>query len=404
MIFATMKILLTTTLTILCLLTATAQDIIVKKDGDTLRVYDLKINAKFITYREKPGGNAPSKRIGKAKVLSVKKRNGKSITISKPDPKPANVSEVVSRHIETPTKASAEKPIDKQHKKLNETSREKPKGEVKRAVAVENPSLVGEYNKSHNGYDDKKQKNSKATCAVAIMGVTTGSILANEDVKIEFSECRRGSDASVQYNIFVQNKTDKIIYLDLENCFRIYNDGTFKPYYSGREIRQNKKSNTKITFSNKTATSYSRHTRRKKANTYGSTYTLDDSKQTSQVVKEKKIIAIPPKGKVALPPRVSLDEYDEIIEEYDVFCTTLQKKQYPLHNGQVVNIDETQTPYKNSFIITYSPNKNFETYSTAKFGLYLKQLIGLGKKISKFNERLIDGYDRYTICGEIYLK
>ena len=88
---ATMKRVIIATFTILCLLTAAAQDIIVKKSGDTLRVYDLKINAKFITYRENPGKDSPSKRIGKAKVLSVKKAKGKSVTISAPDPAPAKV-------------------------------------------------------------------------------------------------------------------------------------------------------------------------------------------------------------------------------------------------------------------------------------------------------------------------
>ncbi len=393
-----MRLFLTTILTILCLLTVTAQDIIAKKDGDTLRVYDLKINAKFITYRERPGKDSPSKRIGKAKVLSVKKRNGKTITISAPDPEPepANTVEVV-----VPSKKNRdEKKIEKPRTPLHE----KPQGEVKRAVAADNMQLIEDYNKNCNGYGEKKQKKSKARCAAAIMNISTGSVLANEDIKIELLKCEQQSNTSIEYKIFVHNKTNNTIYLDLENCFRIYGDSTFKPYYSGKQIRQNKKSNKKVTYSNKIVTSRPQLTGRKRTTSYGTTHTYDEKKQTSQVIKEQKIITIPPKSKIALPPRISLDEYNEIVEEYDIFCTTLPRSQHPLHAWQIVNFDEQQTPYKNSFIITYSPNKKFETYSTVKFGLYLKQLIGLGTKFSRFNETLIHGYDRYTICGETYFK
>ena len=66
------------------LLTATSQDIIVKNDGETMNVYDLKVGKKFITYRLTPGGT--SKRIGKAKVFSYQKKRSHSTTIS--DKKP----------------------------------------------------------------------------------------------------------------------------------------------------------------------------------------------------------------------------------------------------------------------------------------------------------------------------
>ena len=102
-----MRLFLTTILTILCLLTATAQDIIVKVDGDTLKVYDLKINAKFITYREKPGKESPSRRIGRAKVLSVKKRNCKSVTISKPAPAPVIVQQLAENSKSPPKSRKA---------------------------------------------------------------------------------------------------------------------------------------------------------------------------------------------------------------------------------------------------------------------------------------------------------
>lgn len=387
-----MRLYLSTALTILCLLTATAQDIIVKIDGDTLKVYDLKVNAKFITYRETPGKDAPSRRIGKAKVLSVKKRNAKSVIISKPIPVPEFVPDTVWQT----QKVSVENPAYKQQK----TSNEKQKGEIQRSVAPDNAALVAAYNKNYSGYGNKKPKKEKVARAVAIMGVSAGSILSNEDIEVEILK----SSETFQYKILVQNKSDNIIYLDLENCFRINNDGTFKAYYSGKQIRQNKKSNSKVSISTKNNTSRPQYIDGRKTITRSTTFTLEDKAQTSQVVKEQKILAIPSKGKVALPPCVSLNDYEEFIEEYDAFYATLPVAQYPLHVSQVTNIAEQQAPYKNSFIITYSPNKKFETYSTVKFSLYLKKLISLGTRFSKFDETLIHGYDRYTICGKIYFE
>ena len=184
---ATMKRVIIATFTILCLLTAAAQDIIVKKSGDTLRVYDLKINEKFITYRENPGKNSPSKRIGKAKVLSVKKAKGKSVTISQPDPAPAKakvqlpVSKVEKDTIVYFTEIL---PQDSARKTAEKPAKE-PKGEVTRAVSPDNARLVGLYNSPLAGYGDKEPKKSKAHRAVAIMGVTDSSVLANEDIEVE---------------------------------------------------------------------------------------------------------------------------------------------------------------------------------------------------------------------------
>ena len=376
----------------MCLFAATAQDIIVKIDGDTMKVYDLKVNAKFITYRESPGKESPSRRIGKAKVLSVKKGNGKSITISKPVPAP----EITPDTVWQSPKVNVGNPSREEQK----SRREKQKGEIKRAVASDNAQLVDAYNKNHSGYGDKKEISSKAGCAVAIMGVTTGSVLANEDVTVEILKC----DGTLQYNIFVRNNSDKIIYLDLEKSFRVYDDGTFKPYCSGKQIRQTKNNNSKISISTKKASSSLQYTYRNKRSSNGAFISIEDRTQTTEIVRELKILAIPPMGKVALPPHVSLGEQDEIIKEYDAFPVTLSAAQYSLNSWQVANVDEQLTPYKNTFIITYSPNKNFDTYSTVNFGLYLRQLIGLGTKISCFDETLIHGYDSYTVCGEVYFE
>ncbi len=396
-----MKRVIVAILTIFCLLTVVAQDIIVKKDGDTLRVYDLKINAKFITYREYPGKDSPSKRIGKAKVLSVKKNRGNSIEISKPDPAPVKVQQPVkieekdtvvyfSEIVQGNTVATTEK-----------KNSEEPKGEVWRSKSPDNAKLVEDYNKIYDGYGSKVQRKSKASRAVGIMGMRTTSTLSNEDVTVEFSKCE---DSYMSYKVFVRNKSNKTVYLDLENCFRLYNDDTFKFYYTGKQIKQNRKSNQKLVLTDRQTPLRADYATKRKGKSTTSTYNFENKKETSQVVKEQRFIAIPPMGKAALPPEITLDEYDEIIKSYEKFDATISRERFGLCNWQVATFDEHESPYCNTFQITYSHDKSFNLYSTVMFTLYMKQLIGLGTGFSKFDERRLRGYDGNAICGEVYFE
>ena len=388
-----MRTLFTIIITIMGLLTATSQDIIVKNDGETMNVYDLKVGKKFITYRLTPGGT--SKRIGKAKVFSYQKKRSHSTTIS--DKKAAKTQKSVVEqptdttfiHIQTPVKPQkAEKHI----------------GEIKRATADNNNLLIEKYSKAHNNYDGKLTKGTPAKYAVAIMGIAPESVLSNEDIEIEITEYRRTKRARMQYYIYIRNKSDKTLYVDLENSFRIFNSGTFEPYYKGKQIRQNKKSNETLSIEQQSTVYSPKFAEVRKKNTRSSKYRIENKKNTQQKVEEQKKVAIPPMGKLALPPKYFVDNNDEIIKRYDSFSTTINNLGRELHEWQTTEYNIAESPYKNSFIVTYSTEKKFTTYSTLKFTLYAKQLIGIPRKISKFRSEKIDGYDKYTIYGEAHIK
>ena len=121
-------------------------------------------------------------------------------------------------------------------------------------------------------------------------------------------------------------------------------------------------------------------------------------------MKEQRFIAIPPMGKAALPPEVTTDEYDEIIESYEKFSASISRDRFGLCTWQIATFDEQESPYCNTFQITYSHDKSFNVYSTAMFTLYMKQLIGLGTGFSKFDETRLRGYDKNVICGEVYFE
>ena len=45
-----------------------------------------------------------------------------------------------------------------------------------------------------------------------------------------------------------------------------------------------------------------------------------------------------------------------------------------------------------------------DVYSTVKFGLYIRQMIGLGTDFSNFDASRINGYGKNTICGKIHFE
>lgn len=373
----------------IALLTAAAQDIIVKSDGERITVYDLKVGKKFITYRLTPGGT--SKRIGKARVISYKKQKKataavKNIEVEKPD-----TTQQTNEILEI---AIAEKP--KKPEKIT--------GEIKRATADNNSRLIEQYNKPHNGYGTRQSNGTKAKYAIAIMGVTEGSVLSNEDIEVEFEAYERIKRARMQYCIYIHNKSDKTIYIDLENTFRIYNNGTFDAYYKGKQTKQNKRKEKQLSVEHKVATySATRYGERESAS-QKSKYTAQRSNNTLQNSREQKVVAIPPMGKLALPAETSVDNNNEIVKRYDFFSTTLHNPGGEVIEWQATELDEAKSPYRNSFHITYSTDKRFTTYSTMKFTIYAKQLIGIPRNTLKFRSGDIHGYDKHTIYGEAYIK
>ena len=59
------------------------------------------------------------------------------------------------------------------------------KGAIKRAVSDENTEIVACYNRVKGGCVGKSVGSRTATRAIAIMGVSSESVLSNEDIDVE---------------------------------------------------------------------------------------------------------------------------------------------------------------------------------------------------------------------------
>ncbi len=366
-----------------------AQDVIVKKSGEVLNVYNVEVAAKYIFYTTEQS-TEDIKRILKEDVFSVKIGNGEMQMVAETVKEEPKKRELVENSVIT-----------------NE-------GLIERKVADNNAELIARYNKRHDGYIDKKPTNKVVKDGFAILGVTKESVLSNEDIEIElrmiknkFGEYEwfgydKGGHSCLYYNIFIINKTDRTIYVDLGNTFRIYNSGNVKVYYDGSQVSKNSGGGSGASLNLGAVTgalgiggvvgglaggvNVGGGTQSSASKTYGS----------------QRVLAVPPMGKISLPPTYEIDGkkikeiYDNILIRYPQEYKGIIKKY------AITYFTEEETLWKNQFMITYSLDSVFKNYSMIKFGLYLSQIIG-GSNVwnyKKIGEKIQD-FDEYTLIGNM---
>ena len=344
-----------------------AQDVIVLHSGESLKVYGVNMGKEFVTYKLMPD-DKNRKRISRRKVYSVKKEFGDMVLVTD------SVSSL-------PTY----------------------KGEIKRAVSDDNAGIVASYNSIKGGCVGKSAGTRTTARAVAIMGVSSGSVLSNEDVEVEIVPYKRLGMRSMQYRIFLFNKSDVVLHIDLENTFRIFNDGTSRPYFSSQKVSRTKKSERRVSVDRKYSSAGKKGIAERGASIgYGVSVRNSDVVSLSRPVSARRL-AVPPRGRVSLPPAVFVSD-DGVENRYDYFNIRLDKNDYPLRVWESMTFDEAASPVKNRFIIRYSSDDKFKHYSTVEFSLYLRELIGLGFFTRRVSGDIISNYDERTIFGRAELK
>ena len=76
-----MKRIVFTLLLVLFVGAAMAQDVLITKDGDPIKVWGVEVSNNAVFYRESEDENAPIKRINKADLLMIKYQNGEKVLI-----------------------------------------------------------------------------------------------------------------------------------------------------------------------------------------------------------------------------------------------------------------------------------------------------------------------------------
>ncbi len=236
-----------------------------------------------------------------------------------------------------------------------------------------NQKVIKRYNRCHCREELVQpfvRPGIKSKDLTAIFGVRTNSLMSNEDIEINFRKKRilnpiyNDKDDRVFF-VEIRNKTDQTIYIDRSHCFRIDGDGSKYCYY--------------------------------------------DENNRVDVKSRKRMIAIPPHSKRNLTDYLwkknKKGNYVEIIEYPEEFLWSLNTaKMYEgyVRYGETRRYTEEDSPYYRSFLIAYSKQEDFSTYSLAMINFYMKEMIGMYYPENYVYNRLesyLVGDDEYSITS-----
>ena len=245
---------------------------------------------------------------------------------------------------------------------------------IETAPDKNNQKVIKKYNRfnyrSFTNYSYSGILPSTKCPYTAIFGVDTNSTMSNDDIEVNFIKKwvpnpLYSDEEDRVYFVEIENKTDNPIYIDKGYCYKVLNDGSQKFYY--------------------------------------------DLKQQTDSSKTERYIAIPPHSKRNLSDyRWAMSKngnYPEILEypeDFDWSAAEAGISKDFLVGGDEVRYTENSSPYHMSFVINYSKEEDFSTYSMVKINFYIRQLIGTYYpelvKINSADFRMRD-VDEYTITS-----
>ncbi len=356
---------------------AKAQDIIVLRDGSLIESKVMEITPNELKYKKFSNMNGPLYTILKEQVLAVNYENGEKESF-------ANVtSQTAPVAANTPTADSAPQ-------------------EIEVPADEKNAKLLEKYNKTVGIVGNPEVKKKEQYNCVTVYHFTKSSIISNKDIEVNFV-LDHYYRYCCQYSIEIENKSDKIIYIDLANTFH-GND----TYYNGSE-------QLTVSSGSSSGGSVNLGSVANALDVGGVVGTLaggmsvggGKSNQVSTTYTNQRFIAIPPRGER------KLSEHKEVVTQSETLLT-MEKKQATSHGENFIDIigymkdrvrvnevktyNEENTPLTRNYHITYSSDANFKTYSTLKFAVYLHQAIGVKygwgvlKKLTNY-EGVIKGKD-----------
>ena len=325
---------------------ASAQDLIVKKDGTVIQSKVTKVGTTEVEYKKWSNQDGPQYSIAVADILAINYQNGEKETFENVGADGAS-SEV---SINTPKE---EKPI----------------------IASDNEKLINLYNKQVVQPEKPRFKDKLARRMFAVWGITDNSILSDSHISVCFSKIY-SYDVVVGYAILVQNKSDETVYIDLANSFKISDKGISTPYYSNKTYTVNKSSGAGGSINvgavaNAIGVGGTVGTLASGLNVGGGT-----SSGATVTETEERILTIPPHSSAKLPLAKVVNK-KEISEEPEHFWPSVvpNNMNIKLHEYKEICTQNNSTSIHRR-IITYSTNPNFTTYKRLNIGIYLKGGLG----------------------------
>ena len=368
---------------------ASAQDLIVKKDGSVIQAKVTKIGSSEVEYKKWSNQNGPQYSIAVADIFAINYQNGEKETFE-------NVGAGSSQ--------AAKSEADGQQS----TVQVKPEDLSPEAKAA-NDALIAKYNApvelNVSEKLEKKIKTKPASNASAIYGIKTNTIVTNEDVELDFTlgtankkrpsgfrwvERNRGIDHTIM--VSVRNKSSKTIYIDLGNTFYI-SLGQSLCYYTptSTTTEQGSQSGVGVNLGSITGALGIGGVAGALAN--GINIGGGSTKSNATTTYSQRIVAVPPMGAINLSPQymfgytprgeirkltkgliVDGDSY------YGSFASVYFLKNSdkgPMLFGDRYRYTEENSPLQMSIILSYSFKQDCSSLKSINSSLYLRELIGI---------------------------
>ena len=345
-------------LTVACF--AYAQDLIVAKQGDPIKAWNIEISEKYVFYTAEPNENAPIQRMAKDNVLLIRKADGTAETLtSAPSPAPTA----------TPVQNA-------------------PGFQVSAAGVEANKERVTAYN-AFSAQFIGKRTTSKAPRAFFTLGLAEQSVLQDDNLsmdvsigevtmdegKVLFSKTFRGVFGYKYFlnqalQITLTNKTSRTIYIDLANSF--YKRGTeASAYYVPTSVASTDASTSGTSIGIPTV--------------FGPVG-LSSSKTHAVTITSysQRIIAIPPRATKTLEAEMLFPKDFAGIDGITVDYAIKRRGYYPitdignttLNIGDKVIFSENNSPVNLGAFITYGFDEAFTQSSNLFVELYARDCIG----------------------------
>ncbi|MFR3328886.1 MAG: hypothetical protein ACLTSL_01750 [Odoribacter splanchnicus] len=354
-----------------------AQDVIVKKNGDEIQAKVLTVSGSEVGYKKWSNQEGPTYTLSRQEIFMIKYINGDKDVFN------------------TDVPSTAPKSAPGQQENPG------PQNVVK-SPAANNAELVRKYSPEIRIKTKPSDKDAK--WFFPIMAVADSSVLATEDIEVSIvpvTIARKGEVTvyDLRYYIKIKNKTDKPVYIDKANTFKIYSDRSYKTYFDAKQINIAKGGNSGIGINlggvaNVLGIGGT-------VGTLANATSVGGSSQSSVVksYSQQRILAIPPHATANLSEfkqeHVKGKKYEKLSDAE--WWSIDYRSRGSLKKGECICYNEKEAPDKYQYHITYSCHENFATYSTLNFMVYARYIVGEQYDWLQYKDsRLIEAIQKFV--------
>ena len=368
---------------------AFSQDVIVKKDGNTIVSKVVEVTPEYIKYKKFSNPQGPTYSIKIDDVTSVNYENGDKDTFSEQ-----------TSHATSNLTAESQPPVPDEQR---------------------NQELMTLYNREYAAKDDLGSlKDKPARECIIVMGAASTSIFANNE--LEISLVKRVSDipsgewgTQHVYYILLKNKTDRKIHIDRAQCYRVINGMARSIYEDTKQISvtQGKSSSVGIGTaigiigiggtggSSASATTSFQNMQYIEIPPHSMRYLSEDKWTFVSGRNNDRVYKKVESGEQFLfAPKFNPDN------AYFKYSSLVNLKKGDIKKGEVKVYSEQNSPYTQEYIITYSTDEAFLNKNTLNAKFFIHQIGGVGTGYVNwlnFEGRYFEGFDEYSIRGYLRL-